>query len=260
MIKKWLNKIIEGDCLQAMTGLPDKCIDMVLCDLPYGQTRNPWDQRIDLTELWEHYRRIITDRGVIALTSHGFFTGLLISSNPSWFRYKIVWVKSRATNYLNDKKQPLRKHEDICIFYPKYGVYHPQMQPGAAYERKRKPHNTGSYNSYPVIDSIYQGHRYPVDVIYIKTAETEGPCFHPNQKPVALGQYLIRTFSSPGAIVLDNACGTGSFMVAAVKEGRQFIGMEKNEGTFKLKTKPVDFVAIARRRIKEVIQEQQLSF
>ena len=111
------NSIIENDCLKAMYKIPSKSIDMILCDLPYGTTQNKWDSIIPLNELWEHYTRIIKDRGVIALTGQGVFTAHLILSNPKLFKYKITWIKSKPTNFLNANRQPLRKHEDICIFY-----------------------------------------------------------------------------------------------------------------------------------------------
>src|SRR5476651_794597 len=130
-----LNKVIEGDCLEVMQYFPDSSIDLVLCDLPYGTTPNPWDIPIDFNLLWQQYERIIKPNGVIALTSAGIFTGTVILSNPAWFKYKIVWIKSKSTNFLNAKKQPLRRHEDICIFYKKQPVYQPQMIPGKAYNK-----------------------------------------------------------------------------------------------------------------------------
>ena len=127
MIENYVNRIIEGDCLEVMKNIPNKSIDMILCDLPYGTTQNKWDSIIDLDELWKEYKRVIKDNGVIILTSHGVFTAKLILSNEKWFKYKLVWEKSKATNFLNAKKQPLRKHEDICVFYKKQPIYNPQM-------------------------------------------------------------------------------------------------------------------------------------
>ena len=123
----YLNKIIEGDCLEVMKGFPAKSIDMVLCDLPYGITHNRWDIAIDLENLWALYKRVIKDNGAIVLTGQGAFTAQLILSNLEWFRYKMVWIKSKATNFLNAKKQPLRKHEDICVFYDKHPIYNIEM-------------------------------------------------------------------------------------------------------------------------------------
>ena len=262
-LENYLNTVVEGDCLQVMQDFPDGSIDLVLCDLPYGTTLNPWDVPIDFDLLWEQYKRITKPNGVIALTAAGVFTGTVILSNPEWFKYKIVWIKSKSTNFLNAKKQPLRRREDICIFYNKQPVYHPQMIPGAPYSRGwRKTSVTGSYGNYKpsrIISS--NGNRYPYDILffgekepddwfYCKTCEHEATRpYHPTQKPVDLGRYLIRTFTLPGAVVLDNACGCGSFLVAAIREGRHFIGIEKNSGAYHLKVKPIDFVKIARERI-----------
>lgn len=135
MLERYLNKVIQGDCLEVMEGIPDKSIDMVLCDLPYGITQNRWDSIIDLDKLWVRYKRIIKDNGVIALTAQGLFTAKLIMSNERLFKYKIVWIKSKSTNFLNVTKQPLRKHEDICIFYKKQPTYNPQMVNGEAYDK-----------------------------------------------------------------------------------------------------------------------------
>ncbi|KZX12767.1 DNA adenine methyltransferase YhdJ [Methanobrevibacter curvatus] len=126
-LKNFVNNVIEGDCLNVMKKIPSNSVDMVLCDLPYGTTQNKWDSIIDLNELWKEYKRIIKDNGAIVLTSQGVFTAKLILSNEKWFKYKLVWEKSKATNFLNAKKQPLRKHEDICVFYKKQPVYNPQM-------------------------------------------------------------------------------------------------------------------------------------
>lgn len=238
-IDDYINKVFEADCLDLMPQIPDKSIDMILCDLPYGTTQNKWDSVIDLNKLWQEYTRIIKDDGVIVLTSQGIFTAHLIMSNESWFKYKIVWIKSKSTNFLNAKKQPLRKHEDICVFYRQQPTYHPQMSQGESYDKGiRKDQFTGSYGDFKPRHIKSDGSRYPNDVVcyeedlsddfvYVKTAESEGPVYHPTQKPVELGRYLIRTYTNPGDIVLDNACGSGSFLVAAALEGRNFIGIEK---------------------------------
>jgi len=234
-IEPYLNKVIQGDCLEVMKGIPDKSIDMILCDLPYGTTQNKWDSVINLDKLWSHYERIIKDNGAIALTAQGLFTAKLIMSNEKLFKYKIVWIKSKSTNFLNAKKQPLRKHEDICLFYKKQPTYNPQMTNGVAYDKGvRKDQYTGSYGDFKPRHVKSNGERYPNDIIcyeeqsvddfvYIKTAESEGPVLHPTQKPVELGRYLIKTFTNPGNIVLDNACGSGSFLLSAILENRQFI-------------------------------------
>lgn len=245
------NKVVEGDCLDIMKKIPDKSIDMILCDLPYGHTQNKWDSVIPLDKLWEDYERIIKDNGAIVLTAQGVFTAKLILSNQKLFKYKITWVKSKPTNFLNAKKQPLRKHEDICIFYKTQPQYLPQMTTGEPYNKGvRKNQLTGSYGDFKPVEVKSSGERYPTDVVYFKTAESEGKIYHPTQKPVELGRYLIRTFTKPGDIVLDNTCGSGSFLVAAVLENRDFIGIEKNEEVFLHKKLKVDYIKICEERIK----------
>ncbi len=255
-ISHFANDVIEGDCLGVMRKIPSKSIDMILCDLPYGTTQNSWDSLIPLDRLWEQYERIIKDQGVIALTAQGLFTAKLALSNPKLFKYKITWVKSKPTNFLNAKKQPLRKHEDICIFYKKQPEYNPQMTYGEPYNKGfRKDQLTGSYGDFKTVEVKSNGERYPTDVVYFKTAESEGGVYHPTQKPVELGRYLIRTFTKEGDIVLDNTCGSGSFLVSAVLEGRRFVGIEKNQEVYLFKKHRVDYIDVCKQRIKEA-QEQ----
>ncbi len=249
---KYLNKVIEGDCLSILKDIPDKSINMILCDLPYGTTQNKWDSLIPLDQLWEQYERVITDNGAIVLTSQGIFTARLILSNTKLFKYKITWVKSKATNFLNAKKQPLRKHEDICIFYKKQAKYNPQTVKGEPYDKGiRKNQLTGSYGVFNPIHVKSEGERYPTDVVYFKTAESEGKIFHPTQKPVELGRYLIRTYTDSGDVVLDNASGSGSFLVAALLEGRNFIGIELNKETDLHRDKKLDMIRVTNERIKQ---------
>jgi len=255
-IGKFLNQLIEGDCLEVMKDIPSKSIDMVLCDLPYGTTQNQWDSVIPLNKLWKHYERIIKDKGVIALTAQGHFAAKVILSNPELFKYKIIWVKSKPTNFLNAKKQPLRKHEDILIFYKEQPSYNPQMSIGEPYNKGfRKDQLTGSYGDFKTVEVKSNGERYPTDVVYFKTAESEGQVYHPTQKPVELGRYLIRTFSRPGDVILDNACGSGSFLVAAVLEGRKFIGIEKNQEVYLFKNKKIDYIEVCKQRVNEAREQ-----
>ena len=207
-----LNRVFEADCLGKMKDIPNQSIDMILCDLPYGTTCNAWDSRIPLDLLWAQYLRIIKPNGVIALTSHEVFTAKLILSQEKLFRYKWVWEKSKATNFLNAKNQPLRKHEDICIFYKAQPTYHPQMTQREAYGiKKRNGNMCGCYGDLTPTIIENDGSRCPVDIIYFKTANTEGELVHPTQKPVELGRYFIRTYTDPGEVVLDNTFGSGSF-------------------------------------------------
>lgn len=247
-----VNYLREDDCLTAMVDIPDGSVDMVLCDLPYGTTQNRWDSVIDLDKLWEQYLRVVKPNGAIVLTSQGLFTAKLILSQEKFFRYKIVWVKSKPTNFLNVKRQPLRKHEDICVFYRRQPTYNPQMTTGEPYDKGvRKDQWTGSYGEFNPVRVQSNGLRYPLDVVYFKTAESEGQVWHPTQKPVALGRYLIRTFTNPGNVVLDNAFGSGSFLVAALLEGRNFIGIEKNQEVHLFKKKRIDYIAVARNRLRD---------
>lgn len=263
-IEHFINKVFEADCLDLMPHIPDKSVDMILCDLPYGTTQNKWDSVIDLDKLWKEYMRIIKDNGVIVLTSQGIFTAHLIMSNEAWFKYKIVWIKSKSTNFLNAKKQPLRKHEDICVFYRQQPTYNPQMTQGESYDKGiRKDQYTGSYGDFKPRHVKSDVSRYPNDVVcyeedsiddflYIKTAESEGPVYHPTQKPVELGRYLIRTFTNPGDIVLDNACGSGSFLVAAALEGRYYIGIEKNQNVALHKVSSTDYIEVCHKRLEQI--------
>jgi site-specific DNA-methyltransferase (adenine-specific) len=256
MFKDYTNQIIEGDCLEVMKDIPPKSIDMILCDLPYGTTQNKWDSLIPVNKLWIEYERIIKENGAIVLTSQGIFTSKLILSNEKLFKYKIIWIKSKPTNFLNAKKQPLRKYEEICIFYKKQPVYNPQMRNGLPYNKgTRKNQLTGSYGDFKAVEVKSNGNRYPIDIIYFKTAESEGKVWHPTQKPVELGRYLVNTYTNPGELVLDNAFGSGSFIVSAVLEGRNFIGIEKNKEVHLFKNKKIDYIDVARNRIIEAFDK-----
>jgi len=254
--KQIRNSIFEGNCLQWLSKFPDYSIDMVLCDLPYGTTQNKWDSVINFNKLWEAYDRVVKPNGAIVLTSQGIFTAKLILSNERLFKYKIVWEKSKPTNFLNVKKQPLRKHEDICVFYKKQPVFNPQMTIGDPYDKGvRKDQLSGSYGDFQPVHVKSGGSRYPTDVVYFKTAESEGVVWHPTQKPVELGRYLIRTFSNPGDLILDNAFGSGSFLLAAMLEGRDVCGIELNKNVALFKNNSIDYIDVVSKRFAEVIPE-----
>lgn len=258
---RWNNGLAcEGDCLQLLPSVPDESIDMILCDLPYGTTRNKWDSIIPLDKLWSEYERIIKPTGVIALTSQGLFTARLVMSNESWFRYKFVWIKSKPTNFLNARRQPLRRHEDVCIFYRKQPRYRPLMWQSTPYDKGvRKSQNTGSYNEFEPTRVKSNGERFPTDTIYFKTAESEpgGRVWHPTQKPVDLGRYLIQMYTTESDVVLDNAFGSGSFLVAAAMENRRFVGIEKNEEVHLFKNQKIDYLDVAQLRLEEVCESQE---
>lgn len=248
--------LFEGDCLEILPYFPSHSVDLVLCDPPYGTTQNKWDCIIPLDALWREYKRILKPGGAVVLTAHGIFTALLIMSNPAWFKYKVVWEKSKPTNFLNAKKQPLRKHEDICVFYDRQPIYHPEMSNGQPYDKGiRKNQLSGSYGDFLPARVKSDGDRYPTDVVYFKTAESEGPVWHPTQKPVELGRYLIRTYTDPGALVLDNAFGSGSFLVAAALEGRRYVGIERNQDVHLFKRLKIDYLGVARDRIAKALKK-----
>lgn len=252
--------LIEGDCLEGMRAIPDRAVNLVLCDLPYGTTQNKWDSVINLSDLWEQYSRILAPGGAVILMGQGPFTADLIRSNLSEFKYKIVWVKSKATNFLNAKKQPLRRHEDICVFYPKQPTYNPVMGEGKAYDKGvRKDQLTGSYGDFNPVRVKSKGGRYPSDVVYCKTAESEGAVFHSTQKPVELGRYLVKTYSNPGDVVLDNAFGSGSFLVSAVMEDRRAIGFEVNYSIQAFKMEPLDLMRVAIERLSDHLPPSRLA-
>lgn len=246
----YLNRVIEADCLEIMEKLPDNSIDMVLCDLPYGTTQNKWDSVIPLEKLWKEYKRIVKPNGAIVLTSQGIFTANLIVSNPKMFKYKWVWEKSKSTNFLNAKKQPLRKHEDVCVFYSKQPTYNPQMVEGEPYDKgMRKDQLSGSYGDFHSVHVQSDGMRYPTDIVYFKTSESEGEVIHPTQKPVSLGRYFVKTYTNPSDVVLDNTSGSGSFLVSALLEGRNFIGIEKNEDVALFKKDAIDYIKASENRL-----------
>lgn len=250
-ITEILNSLHEGDCLKIMKLFPNKSIDLILCDLPYGTTKNKWDTIIDFKELWKEYERIIKDNGAIILTSHQLFTAKLILSNEKLFKYKIVWNKCLPTNFLNANKQFLRIHEDICVFYKKQPKYNPQKSEGKPYKKKRKALDikTGNYNFYKPNNIDNKGERFPTDIIKISNAN-RNKTGHPTEKPVELGEYLIKTFTIEGEIVLDNCFGSGSFLEAAAKLNRKFIGIEiNNENNLKFNGEKLNLINIAKERI-----------
>ncbi len=246
--------LFEGYCLDVMRQFPDSSVDMVLCDLPYGTTRSKWDSVVDLDALWKQYRRIVKPDGAIVLTSAGLFTCQLGMSAPDLFKYKWVWEKSQSSNFLNVKKQPLRKHEDVCVFYRRQPVYNPQMTEGEPYlhRNSRNGRTTSCYGQLSSTIQVSEGTRYPYDILRFKNAKyEEGGGIHLNQKPLALGRYLIRTYTDPGALVLDNAFGSGSFLVSAAMEGRRFCGIELNVGAESMRGIGTDYIAVAEKRLKE---------
>ena len=217
-----LNTIYNEDCLVGMSKIPDGSVDMILCDLPYGTTQNKWDSIIPLNLMWEEYERIIKANGAIVLTASQPFTSMLVSSNPKLFKYSWIWEKSLKTNFLNAKKQPLRCHEDVLVFYKKQPTYNPQgVKPGSISGGNK---NTGSYGGWSPNSSKQELTGYPSTVL--KIANPNQGSIHPTQKPVPLFQYLIETYTNAGDTVLDSCIGSGTTAIACINTGRKFIGYE----------------------------------
>lgn len=222
------SKIICGETIESMSKLKSKSIDMILCDLPYGTTQCKWDTIIPFDKLWEQYTRLIKDNGAIVLTASQPFTANLVMSNPKLFRYSLVWEKSKSTGYLNSKKMPMRSHEDILVFYKNLPTYNPQMSEGEPYDKGKANRPTDVYREQKGEIHVKNetGKRYPRSVQYFKTAESEGKVYHPTQKPVLLMEWLIKTYTNEGEIVLDNCIGAGTTAIACIKSNRKYIGID----------------------------------
>ena len=232
-----------------MQSIADGSIDMILCDLPYGTTQNKWDSVIPFDGLWTEYNRIIKLNGAIVLTATQPFSSALVMSNPGAFKYEWVWRKSRVTGVLNAKRQPLRQHEVALVFYAKQSTYNPQgleqcdKRSSTGVRRGKSSSNYGKISQ--TEDGTYQqtATGYPRSVLDVSS---ESATEHPTQKPVALMEYLIRTYTNEGEVVMDNCMGSGTTGVACVNTGRHFVGIEKDPNYF----------AIAEKRIKEAQNER----
>ena len=258
--------IKNGDCLELMKDIPDKSIDMILCDLPYGVTQNKWDSVIPLDSLWKGYRRIIKENGAIVLFGKNPFTSMMVVSNPEMYRYNLVWRKNLKTGNLNARKMPMGAYEDIMVFYKKPPTYNPQRIPRTYQVPSGNKFNSQTSN-YGKQRDIYVDRQsewlMPDDVIdyedgvsldalelenemlYIKCVHNSSGKLHPTQKPVELLEWLIKTYTNPGDIVLDNCMGSGSTCIACLNTRRQYIGFELDKKYFE----------IAEDRIKNRINE-----
>jgi len=232
------NRVYLGDCLEVMKEIEDHSIDMILCDLPYGITACKWDTPIDLDALWKHYKRIIVKGGAIILTATMPFGATLIMSNPKWFRHEVIWEKCNHSNSLNANKMPLRFHENILIFCEKGTVYNPQKSEG-------KPYNPQSRNGLRHLRKVKDkprtmnmGDRYPRSVIKFK--KDYGKLIHSTQKPVALFEWIIKTYSNEGALILDNCSGSGTTAIAAINTNRSYILIEKDEKYYELSKERIE--------------------
>ena len=241
----------RGDCLQIMPTLGGP-VDMILADLPYGTTACAWDSVIPFEPLWAQYKRMIKPRGAVVLFGSQPFTSALVMSQPGWFKYAWVWEKSRGTGHLNAEIMPLKAHEDIAVFCGSSLVYRPQMRPGKPYARlncSKASTNKGTFGatkeSHDTVNDT--GERFPLSVLHFPAVERT---LHPTQKPVALLEYLIRTYTNEGETVLDNTMGSGSTGVACVNTKRRFIGIEQD----------ADYFAIAERRIADAARQARGEF
>lgn len=230
-------QLLQGDCLELMKQIPDKSIDLILADLPYAVTQNEWDKPIPLDLLWDSYNRIIKDNGAIVLFCQMPFTAELVHSNLKNFKYMWTWYKHYARNFLNAKKQPLRTTENIAVFYKNQCVYNPQMRKGKLRSKGNSANQRGCYGKYEPIKTVNDEY-YPTDIldfVGVPNSELE----HPTQKPIALLEYLIKTYTNECDTVLDNCCGSGSTGVACVNTNRAFIGIELNEQYFQIATERI---------------------
>lgn len=231
------NTIVLGETLEKMNGIPDKSVDMILCDLPYGTTQNKWDSVIPLEPLWEQYERVIKDNGAIVLTAQTPFDKILGVSNLKLLRYEWIWEKTTATGHLNAKKMPMKAHENILVFYKELPIYNPQKTTGhtrkiSTAKHKRNSKKTTNYGDHK-LTTYDSTTRYPRTVQIFKT-DKQKEAFHPTQKPIALLEYLIKTYTNTGDLVLDNTMGSGSTCVAAKNLDRKYIGIELEEEYFNI--------------------------
>ena len=251
-----LNKIYNEDCLEGMKRIPDGSIDMILCDLPYGTTKCKWDTIIPFEPLWAEYERVIKDNGAIVLTASQPFTSALIMRNPKMFRYQWYWNKNKVTGFANAKKQPLRNVEDVVVFYKKHPTYNPQglieinktkrngKSVGGETLRGNIEDSSGKGSLRTSGHSYVQKHtNYPRQALYING---ESKTVHPTQKPVALFEYLIKTYTNECETVLDNCIGSGTTAIACINTNRNYIGFELDK----------HYCEIANERIQKAVDEK----
>lgn len=234
----------QGDCLELMKNIPNNSVDCILCDLPYGVTVNKKDITLSFDTLWNEYKRIIKINGVICLFAQGLFYVDLVNSNRSWFKYDIVWDKQLISGFLNAKKCPLRKHEQIAVFYQKPPTYNPQYsisdKPNHSRgKREGDDFNGLNYNGYKITPTVVTNKKYPTSIVSFQKPHPS-KCVHPTQKPVELLEYLIKTYTNEGDTVLDNCMGSGSTGVACIHTNRNFIGIELDENYFKIAEERID--------------------
>jgi site-specific DNA-methyltransferase (adenine-specific) len=244
-------QLMFGDCLERMKEIPDKSIDMILCDLPYGvlnkgNVNAKWDSVIPFDQLWKQYERIIKDNGAILLFGQGMFSAELMLSNNKLWRYNLIWDKVAKTGFLNANRMPLRQHEDIMLFYKKLCTYNPQMVKCEPHKRNhskgnmKQPQRNNCYGKIIETPTIVTDEKFPISIISIAKEHENGKFYHPTQKPVALLEYLIKTYTNEGETVLDNCMGSGSTGIACVNTNRKFIGIELDEKYYDISCKRIE--------------------
>lgn len=241
--------VYQDNCIHTMSMMPDKSVDMIFTDLPYGTTKNTWDKPLNFDELWPQYERIIKDNGVIALWAQSPFDKVLACSNLKLYRYEWIIEKTQPTGFLNAHKMPMKAHENILIFYKKLPTYNPQMTHGHTRKVSSAWHKRGSqkysgYGEYGLTD-YDSTDRFPRDVLRFKW-DKQKSALCSTQKPVAACEYMIRTYTNPGAIVLDSCMGSGTTGVAAVNLERDFIGIELDPAMFEIADKRITEAFIRR--------------
>lgn len=258
------NKIIQGDCLTLMTEIPNKSIDMILCDLPYGTTACKWDTIIPFDKLWKEYERIITDNGAIVLTAQQPFTSALIMSNIKLYKYNWHWNKVKPSSFFNAKNAPMKKFEDVVVFSKgkiangskNMMKYNPQGLVECGKIRPPKNDSVPNQSTIGKRPSRAKSYKqdftnYPTDLIEFSFEQKP---LHPTQKPIALFEYLIKTYTNEGEIVLDNCAGSGTTAIACINTNRNFIVMEKEQMYYEMILKRVE------EKRKEKDFEQQTLF
>lgn len=252
-------KLLHGDCLELMNDIENNSIDMICADLPYnilnkGNKHAKWDKNLPLDKLWQHYNRIIKDNGVIVLFGQGIFTAQLIMSNPKMWRYNLVWDKVLKSGFLNANRMPLRQHEDILVFYKKQSLYNPQFTEGMPLHSKgvsykSKEHKNRNYGRIKVVDDYRKGstQKYPSSILkFEKTHPSKA--LHQTEKPVALLEYLIKTYTNEGDLILDNTAGSMTTAIAAINTNRRCICIEKDDKYFE----------IGSERVRKHLENKQL--
>lgn len=239
-----INQVIQGDCYELMKSIPDGSIDAVISDFPYNTTNSAWDkQPIDLPLLWQLFKRIIKPGGVVVTTASQPFTTVLISSNYDWFRYEWIWDKALPTGHLDAKWKPLKRHESILVFSGSKPNYNPIMRKGKFRNKGGSSTGKGVYHDFKIVKSANDDY-YPTTILSFSNANQSAKK-HPNQKPLDLFEYLIKTYSNPNETILDPFCGSGTTAIAAYNTNRNFLCFEKEQ----------KYVDIANKRLAEVQQQ-----